>query len=444
MGDLFGTDGIRGEVNRHPLKPELILRIGQALGYFWKEKEYNQQVILGHDGRLSADYIQNLLSGALQSVGQEVTKIGLTSTPALAAAVARRDTAGGVMISASHNPYYDNGIKPFQNTGEKFTDEQEARVEELIETAIQPAYRDKIGVSTPDEDSFRPYIDKLTGKFGGVFDSPVLVDCANGGSSQLAPAVLEKICEDVSFINNDPDGVNINRQAGSLHVEVLKEKKAKTGAGVAFALDGDGDRLMAVDEEGETVNGDRLLYMLGCYLKEKNKLEGGIVITVMSNLGLRRALEEAGIDYEVVGVGDRKVYQKLVERNWILGGEQSGHIIDRSHLSTGDGLHTLVSVLKVLKEGEKSLAEWNQQVSEYPQVLQNFEVDSKPPLGSLEGTVKKIDTVEEELGQEGRVLVRYSGTEPLARVMLEGKNQNRLEKLAGEIGKVMVEEIEKQ
>ncbi len=442
MGKLFGTDGIRGEVNQPPLQPDFVLKIGRALGEFWNEEEASNLVLLGHDGRLSADYLQNLLAGALQSVGHEVVKIGLTSTPGLAAAVAREDTAGGIMISASHNPYYDNGIKPFQSTGEKFTDGQERRVENLFNEDIKSAYRDEIGTTGPAKDSFQPYIDELTGGLEGSFERSVLVDCANGGCSELAPAILERVCADVTFINRSPDGKNINRNAGSLHVQKLKEKKDNLGAEVGFALDGDGDRLLAVDEEGEVVDGDSLLYMLSSYLREQNRLAGGIVITVMSNLGLRRALDRADIDYEVVGVGDRKVYRKLVENGWVLGGEQSGHIINRSHLPTGDGLKTLVSVLELLREGEKTLAEWNGMVPEYPQVLQNFEVESKPPLEELEGATNKIKNVEEKLGREGRVLVRYSGTEPVARVMLEGKNEGRLKKFASEIGSKIVEEIE--
>lgn len=443
MGKLFGTDGIRGEVNRPPLKPGIILGVGRALGAFWEQVNDSSRVIIGHDGRLSADYIQNLLAGALQGIGYTVEKIGLTSTPGLASVTAKRDSAGGIMISASHNPYYDNGIKPFQSTGEKFTDDQEMKVEEFIESDnAQLVLRKDIGVTETETSPLQNYIDTVVDNFAGTFDSSVLIDCANGGCSRLAPAIFEEICEEVTFINNSPDGLNINREAGSLHLENVKQKKDETGANLAFALDGDGDRLLGVDETGEVVDGDSLIYMLGRALKKDQRLNGGLVITEMSNLGLRRALERDEIEYRVVGVGDRKVYRELLNCDWYLGGEQSGHIINRHHLPTGDGLNTLISVLDILNREDKALAEYNELVARYPQVLHNIEVETKPPLEELETSRERIETVEQKLGREGRVLVRYSGTEPVARIMLEGKDEVQLQEFAEDIGRVMIEEIE--
>ncbi|MGM0381222.1 MAG: phosphoglucosamine mutase [bacterium] len=444
MENLFGTDGIRGEVNLPPLEPETILKIGQGLAEFWRGNEEKQRIIIGHDGRMSADYIQNLLAAALQGTGFKVENIGLTTTPGLAFVTAKREAAGGIMISASHNPYYDNGIKPFQATGEKFSDELESRVENIIQAGNNKlARREDIGVSEAKTGLLDDYVEHLVNKFMGGFNGSVLIDCANGGASNLVLPILEKICEKLTVINNEPSGQNINKNSGSLHLDTLKEKKKEVGADLAFALDGDGDRLLAVDEEDELVNGDSLLYMLASYLQKNEQLSGGMVITVMSNLGLRRALQEAEIDFSVVGVGDRKVYRELLNRDWVLGGEQSGHIINRHHLPTGDGLNTLVAVLSILAAEEKNLADYNRMVPEYPQVLHNVKVDTKPPIMDLEKSQQKIEEIEDKLGEEGRVLVRYSGTEPVARIMLEGRDKQQLDDYARQIGQVMVEEINK-
>ncbi|MFP4687469.1 MAG: phosphoglucosamine mutase [bacterium] len=443
MGKLFGTDGIRGEVNCAPLFPEQILKVGFGLGQYWRSNVSggSDTVVIGRDSRLSGGYLENLLAAALQGSGFDVVKMGLTSTPALSYLTKKREVSGGIMISASHNPFYDNGIKPFQASGEKFTDDQERSVEKLIRgNEFEPVFREKIGT-----DSYRPqwnedYINVLKAKtvnYGGH----VVIDCANGSNSKIAPAVLEEMCAQLTVLNDNPDGININRGCGSLHIGELVAAVESCGADLGFAFDGDADRVLAVDEYGRVVDGDTLMYLLARQLLPRGQKADGLVITVMSNLGLRVALEKAGVDYSVVGVGDRQVYNEMKQKGWCLGGEQSGHIIDRNWLPTGDGLNTVVKVLALLDNEDLLLADFNDQVPEYPQVLYNIKVKSKPSLERLKKTSQLIAEIEEKLGSEGRVLVRYSGTEPLARVMLEGKSENQIKKYATEIINLLQEEI---
>ncbi len=440
MTELFGTDGIRGEVNQGNLKPEKILSISRALASYLAQKSKRKVVLIGHDGRLSGSYLANLAAAGVQSVGLKAARLGLCSTPSLAFLTRLRATAGGVMISASHNPFYDNGIKPFGEHGSKFTVEQEEEVETLLETSdFTLARREKVGPSENVQGWLSEYVEALSNR-SVFYPGRILVDCANGGASRLVREVFEDNCNALITVNDSPDGVNINKDCGSLNVEKLKDEVLEQDVDIGFALDGDADRLLAVDEKGEVVNGDALMYMLAVDRASRQELEG-LIITVMSNLGLRNSLSSAGVDYQVVGVGDRQVYQRLRDQGWNLGGEQSGHIIDRDWMPTGDGLHTLAAVLEILARGDKKLHEWNSEVPEYPQVLLNFEVIAKPPLSKLKESTEKIDKIETKLGDDGRVLVRYSGTEPLVRVMLEGKDEAELEAYAREIGETICAEI---
>ena len=440
MAELFGTDGIRGEVNQGNLKPGKVLSIFRALASYWKQQAEKKAVVVGHDGRLSGSYLANLASAGVQSAGLKAARLGLCSTPALAFLTRLRPTAGGVMISASHNPFYDNGIKPFGKHGSKFTVEQEEEVEDLLaEGDFQLGQREEIGTAEDVNGWLSEYVEALSNR-SVFYPGRILVDCANGGASELVPEVFEDNCNALVTVNDSPDGVNINKDCGSLNVEKLKTEVLQRDVDIGFALDGDADRLLAVDEKGAVVNGDVLMYMLAVTRANREKL-GGLVITVMSNLGLRNSLVRAGVDYQVVGVGDRQVYQRMREQGWRLGGEQSGHIIDRDWMPTGDGLHTLAAILEILANGEKDLYEWNSEVPDYPQVLLNFEVIDKPPLVQLQESSDKIEQIENKLGEEGRVLVRYSGTEPLVRVMLEGKDEAELEAYAREIGEAITAEI---
>lgn len=442
MSVSFGTDGIRGRANETPLTPGSLVVIAEALGVYWSERKASDRVLLGHDGRLSHDMIQSALASGLMSSGLNPQLVGLCSTPSLAFLSREKPVAGGIMISASHNPFHDNGIKLFKDSGEKLTEEEEGRIEELIadESSRRRTGQD-LGRGIRRESWLADYTQRIA-EHCRDFPGHVVLDCANGGASRLAPAVLEQCTRELTLLNADPDGTNINEESGSLHPEVVAECVREEEADLGFALDGDGDRAVAVDEEGRVTDGDVLMYLLARAYSREDELDGdGVVMTSMSNLGLRLGLEEAGLAYEVVGVGDRLVYAGLQDVGWRIGGEQSGHVIDRDWLPTGDGLNTIVSVMNALVETAQPLSHWRDEIETFPQVLHNIDVNEKPPLEELPETRTKIESVEEELGREGRVLVRYSGTEPVARIMLEGADEEKINRYAASIGEVMRKEI---
>ncbi|MFB6356568.1 MAG: phosphoglucosamine mutase, partial [bacterium] len=362
-------------------------------------------------------------------------------TPTLCWLIQSKPVLGGVMNSASHNPFYDNGLKPFRHTGEKLSEEDERQLETIIEQEqFDPVARESIGQATHDSNLVDRYVRKLTQR-DVQFDGHVVIDCANGGTSFLAPEVLSNACGELTVINREPNGTNINDECGSLHPEVVEQEVINRNADVGFAFDGDGDRVLAVNSEGDLVNGDILMYGLSRNL-QKSPPQSGLVMTVMSNIGLRRALDRENIPFEVVGVGDRNVYRKLKELGWRLGGEQSGHIIDCDWIPTGDGLNTVLRVLDILAKTQSTLRDWQEDVTIFPQVLHNASVTQKPPLEELDQTQKLIGRVENELGKQGRVLVRYSGTESVARVMIEGQDKQTIEQYAKQIGERIVEDIE--
>lgn len=445
MGNLFGTDGIRGTANESPLTPDSLARLGQAFGTYWQQRKSSNRVLLAHDSRLSHDLLESALISGLISTGMDPQKLELSSTPALSFLCRENHLAGGIMISASHNPFEDNGVKPLQASGEKFSVQQEKDVAEIFSTGEYDTQTGKhLGQVVPRENWVSNYIQELT-EGHQEFPGHVVVDCANGGTSRIAPTVLESVTRTLTVLNDQPSGTNINDNAGSLHPEVVAEAVRDEGADLGFALDGDGDRVVAVDEKGDVADGDVILYLLANTFSDQQKLpDSGLVITSMSNLGLRLILEQNNLKYEVVGVGDRVVYSKMKQLNWRLGGEQSGHIIDREWLPTGDGVRTILSVMEALIRSGRPLSDWDEDIEKYPQVLHNIDVDRKPPLEDLTETQNCIQSVEEKLGREGRVLVRYSGTEPVARIMLEGTDEGQLHRLAGEIGDTLQEELRKQ
>ncbi len=442
MKSLFGTDGIRGTANEDPLTADFLSTLSETIGTHWKRRESYNRVLLGHDGRLSHDLLISAIAAGFMSAGLDPQLLGLCSTPSLSFLCREQDVAGGVMVSASHNPFEDNGIKLFTKSGEKLTPEEENQIEGLLDR--KEAVRrtgSKIGRSMERENWLSHYVQEIADR-GMEFPGHVVLDCANGGTSRLGPAVLKRCAREATIINNQPDGTNINDEAGSLHPDVIAEAVRDRGADLGFALDGDGDRVVAVDENGTLADGDQILYLLAKYYEKEGDLDGeGIVVTSMSNLGLRLILEENELAYEITDVGDRFVYSRMKEVDWRLGGEQSGHVIDRRWLPTGDGLNTMVSVMNALVATAKPLSYWSEQVERYPQILHNIDVEEKPPLETLPRTRSQIEEVENELGREGRVLVRYSGTEPVARIMLEGRQRERLQKLAAGIGEIMKEEI---
>lgn len=437
MGKLFGTDGIRDLANRGPLTPAVLVRIGGAIGTLLLEqgRKDGLTVLMGEDGRASGQMIRFALSAGLLGRGIHVVNGGLLPTPALAYLTTRRSFTAGVMISASHNPAEHNGIKLFGRDGAKLPDELEDRIEALLEAQEPAPPPEAPGTAKRDESVVETYRRFLTEEqvpdlFLGSFR--IVLDCANGAASVVAPEVLRALGAQLHACNFQPDGTNINRKCGSTHASLLSPLVRGEKADLAICLDGDGDRCILIDENGAVVDGDRLLLLLARHLREEGRLrDGRVVCTVMSNLGLIKALEADGFEVHTCAVGDRSVTRCMREKEAVLGGEQSGHIVCAENgLLIGDGLRTALLALHAMKKAGASLAELTAGLRAYPQVLLNVPVREKPDLSTLPAVRAAQNRAELELGTEGRVLVRYSGTEMLARVMLEGPEEGRIRELA--------------
>lgn len=433
---LFGTDGIRGIAGQPPLDPRTVAALGIALGRDLKTRRLGgKPVLIGMDTRESGPAIAAQLAGGLAAEGFRVEFAGVVTTPGVAYLTRTADFAAGVMISASHNPFEDNGIKVFASTGFKLPDDEEHEVEQEI-FRILPALRvdenpEPLAASYP----LRRYLDFLLSTIRTTLDGLTLVmDCGNGAASELAPALFREAGATVIPICHQPNGRNINLDCGALHLEALRamvlEKKAD--AGVAF--DGDADRALMVDSTGKTVDGDAILLVAGKRLLADGHLPGNLVVsTVMSNLGLEKALESLGIAMVRTPVGDKYVLEEMARLDAPLGGEQSGHIIFREFSTTGDGMLTALKILETCRLENASLAELASGLTVYPQLLVNVRVKERKPLDQLPGVQREINACQQELGGSGRVLVRFSGTEPLLRVMVEGGDQAGIESYAGRI-----------
>ena len=422
MGKYFGTDGFRGEANV-VLTVEHAFKVGRFLGWYFG-KEHKARIVIGKDTRRSSYMFEDALSAGLTASGADAYLLHVTTTPSVSYVVRTEDFDCGIMISASHNPFYDNGIKVINGMGHKM----EAAVEEQIEAYIDGeigelplATRENIGRTVDYAAGRNRYIGHLISLATRSFkDTKIGLDCSNGSASSIAKSVFDALGAKTYVINSEPDGTNINTNCGSTHIEVLqayvKEKKLDVG----FAYDGDADRCIAVDENGNVVDGDLILYVCGKYLMEQGKLEGNtIVTTVMSNLGLYKACDKIGMKYEQTAVGDKYVYENMLENGYILGGEQSGHIIFSKHARTGDGILTSLMIMEVLMEKKTSLGRLTEEVKIYPQLLENVRVKDKKTARENPEVVKAVEAVAKELGSDGRILVRESGTEPLIRVMVE-------------------------
>lgn len=421
MGKYFGTDGIRGVANEE-LTAMIAFKVGQYLGYTFKK----ENIIIGSDTRLSKDMFESALCAGITSAGANAYLVGVVSTPAVSYLIKNNDFKAGIMISASHNPYYDNGIKIFNAEGQKITVEFEDEIEMYLDdkVSIELAQRDDIGHVTDFSSNITQYLDFLSqtvkhdlSKFN------IVVDCANGSASDLAHLVFDKLNIKHDIIFNKPDGYNINVDCGSTHLDNLvnEVKTKKYDLGIAF--DGDADRMLAVDSQGNIIDGDLILYICGKYLKDENKLKDNtIVTTVMSNIGLYKALDKLSIKYEKTAVGDKYVYENMLENDYRLGGEQSGHIIFKDYASTGDGMLSALQLLDAIADSNKSIDELAAQVVIYPQLLQNVRVNDKNVVLESKELQEAVTKVEEELHGDGRVLLRPSGTEPLVRVMVEASS----------------------
>lgn len=441
MGKYFGTDGIRGIANQE-LTPELAYKVGRTGGYVLTKHAEHPKVVVGRDPRISGEMLESAMVAGLLSIGAEVVRLGVISTPGVAYMTKALGATAGVMISASHNPVEDNGIKFFGEDGFKLLDEMEGEIEALIdqeEDRLPRPIGAEIGRITDYFEGAQKYLSYLkstiTGDFTGL---KIVVDCANGASSQLAARLLVDLGVEVEAIHCNPNGININVQCGSTHPEKLQQEVTLRQANMGLAFDGDADRLIAVDERGKIVDGDHILYICGTSLKAKGMLKSNtLVTTVMANFGLKEALRKEGISTSETAVGDRYVMEEMRKNSYILGGEQSGHVIFLNYSTTGDGLLTALQLLQAVKESGAPLSQLAAKVTKYPQVLVNVRVKEKNGWREDPIVQAAMAKVEAELGDKGRILVRPSGTEPIIRVMVEGENEQKMKEYAQSIAEAI-------
>ena len=439
----FGTDGFRGEANE-VLTVEHAFKVGRYLGWYYGQ-EHRARVVIGKDTRRSSYMFEYSLVAGLTASGADVCLLHVTTTPSVSYVTRTEEFDCGIMISASHNPFYDNGIKIINGKGHKMEAEVEEKIEDYIDGKIPElplAKKDKIGRTTDYSAGRNRYIGYLISLATRSFEGKrVGLDCSNGSAFMIAKSVFDALGAKTYVINNEPDGTNINTNCGSTHIEVLQEFVKEKQLDVGFAYDGDADRCIAVDENGSVIDGDLILYICGKYLKETGRLnQDTIVTTIMSNLGLYKACDKAGLLYEKTAVGDKYVYENMVKNNYSLGGEQSGHIIFSKHATTGDGILTSLMIMEVMLEKKMSLGKLTEPVKIYPQLLKNVRVVDKKTARENAAVNAAVNAVAEELGEDGRILVRESGTEPLIRVMVEAVTDELCRKYVEQVIAVIREE----
>lgn len=443
----FGTDGIRGRANFMPMTADVALNLGKALGAVLPRRGASLKVLIGKDTRRSGYMFESALAAGINATGGEVLFTGPLPTPAIAHLTAAMRCDIGIVISASHNPYYDNGIKIFSADGFKLPDETERELERYLDDPrlSDGALTENIGRSKRIDDApgrYNAYIKSNFERDVSLDGLKIVVDCAHGAAYRIAPTVLEELGAEIVAIGTSPDGYNINDGVGALHPETCAKIVAETGADIGIALDGDADRLILADETGHIVDGDDAMAMLAIDLHRRGLLRRNtLVTTVMSNLGLHQALHARGIATVQTAVGDRYVVETMRAEGYSLGGEQSGHIVMLDHATTGDGLLAALRVLSLMQRTQKPLSELSSVVRHLPQVLLNFPVAKKIPIEALEKSSKTIAEIEKKYGENGRVLVRYSGTEPKCRVMIEGMDKAELQADAQTIADVITSEI---
>jgi len=438
---LFGTDGVRGVANIHPMTAETALQLGRAAAYLFKHRDRRSRIVIGKDTRLSGYMLESALVAGICSMGVDALLVGPLPTPGIAFITASMRADAGVVISASHNPYQDNGIKFFARDGFKLPDEVEARLEEMVFTpasidALRPT-ADEIGKAFRIDDAVGRYVVFLKNSFPREFDlvgMKIVLDCAHGAAYKVAPEVFTELGAEVIAYGVKPNGANINAGCGSLHPEVIAGAVREHGAHLGIALDGDADRCIFVDEHGVEVDGDHILAICATHLLARNRLpKKTVVATVMSNLGLDIALRHAGGRVVKTAVGDRYVVEEMRKHGYRLGGEQSGHMIFLDHNTTGDGVITALQVLSIMQQTGRPLSELATVMTALPQVLVNVRVRERRAIEKVPEIARKVRQVTSHLGDSGRVLIRYSGTEPLLRIMLEGQDQAEITALANDI-----------
>jgi len=448
MGRLFGTDGIRGEANRYPMDAHTAFSVGQALAYLLRKPNHRVRIIIGKDTRISGYMLESSLESGISSMGGNPYLVGVLPTPGIAFITQSMRADAGIVISASHNPYQDNGIKIFSGNGFKLSDEQEETIEGLIFdntlSSMVPPPKD-MGQAYRIDDVNGRYIVFLKNTFPrelSMEGMKIVIDTANGATYRVAPEAFFELGAKIDVIHNAPSGININDMCGSQHTQDLRRRVVETGAQIGLAFDGDGDRLIAVDEKGREITGDQILIICAKMLKDKGRLKNNLIVsTVMSNLGVTVACKRYGFRHHASKVGDRYVLEDMIRRGAVLGGEESGHMIFLEHHTTGDGIITAMQLIAAMMETGKTLSELAAMMEVYPQKLINITVRDKPELSTLPQVVDAIKEVEKALGDDGRVLVRYSGTQNMCRVMVEGPTGEITERYCKQIAEVIQEAI---
>jgi len=450
MGKLFGTDGIRGVANVYPMTSEMALNVGRAVTSLFMKPGRPSKIIIGKDTRISGPMLEYAMASGISSMGGEAFLTGVLPTPGIALLAAATGANAGVVISASHNPFEDNGIKVFKGDGRKLSDEREGEIEDLILNDRLPRLYESVretGHVQKIEDAQARYVQFLVDTLPRGFSlegMKIVLDCSNGATYQVAPRVFSELGASVESLCISPDGININQDCGSQHPEQLMDRVKETGAQVGLAFDGDGDRLIAVDEKGRVVTGDQILAVCAKHMKEKGTLKNNLAVsTVMSNIGLRQALKTLDIGHLITDVGDRYVLREMIASGAVLGGEDSGHMIFLNHHTTGDGILTALRLIEAMRSADKPLSELTGIMSVFPQILLNVEVSEKPDIFAIPAVSEEIRSVEAQLGDKGRVLVRYSGTQPLCRVMVEGPTEVETKVCCDRIIQVIQKEIGK-
>lgn len=437
MGRWFGTDGIRGRVGSEPITPDFMLRLGRAAGVVLGQGG-RCRVVIGKDTRISGYMFESALEAGLAAAGADIILLGPMPTPAVAYLTSTLSASAGIVISASHNAFEDNGIKFFSANGDKLPDHLQEAIEAELERPFTTVAPQRIGKAKRINDAVGRYVEycKGTVPFGTNFQGlKVVVDCAHGANYQVAPMALSELGAEVVAIHNQPDGLNINRDCGSTSPQSLCAAVVAHQADLGIAFDGDGDRVVMADHRGELVDGDQLLYLMARYRRQHGALPGGVVGTVMSNLGLEHALAQLGIPFERASVGDRFVHRQLLERDWILGGEASGHILCLDRASTGDALIAALQVLEILVKSQSNLSDYTAAMLKYPQHMINLPVADRSRIERLQDDKIQdcVRSVEQELNGQGRVILRPSGTEPLIRITVEGPQEETVVRLAEQL-----------